>query len=113
MGQSNSVLVYRILASKTVDEKITKLLAEKSEIFEKFADESEIDTVNKSLINDIIEEERKAYGITSGDADDVENTDNSISADADNGGEPVTENEEEEAATEAVENLEEVKAENN
>lgn len=113
MGQSNSVLVYRILASKTVDEKITKLLAEKSEIFEKFADESEIDTVNKSLINDIIEEERKAYGITSGDADDVENTDNSISADADNGGEPVTENEEKEAATEAVENLEEVKAENN
>lgn len=64
MGQANSVLVYRILASKTVDEKITKILKEKSEIFEKFADESEIDNINKSMINDIIEEERKAYGIT-------------------------------------------------
>ncbi|MCQ2533346.1 MAG: DEAD/DEAH box helicase [Clostridia bacterium] len=67
MGQANSVLVYRILASKTVDERVIEILKEKSEVFENFADESEIDSVNKSIINDIIEEERAAYGITDTD----------------------------------------------
>lgn len=67
MGQANSVLVYRILASDTVDKRITEILKEKSDVFENFADESEIDSINKSIINDIIEEERAAYGITDSD----------------------------------------------
>ena len=40
MGQSRNVLVYRLLCPDTVDERITELLAEKQQIFDKFADES-------------------------------------------------------------------------
>ncbi len=42
MGQLNSVLVYRMISDDTIDEDILKLLAEKQDIFEKFADESEM-----------------------------------------------------------------------
>ena len=40
MGQTRNVLVYRLLADDTVDEKITQLLETKQEIFDAFADES-------------------------------------------------------------------------
>ena len=40
MGQTRKVLVYRLLADDTVDEKITQLLETKQEIFDAFADES-------------------------------------------------------------------------
>lgn len=60
MGQARNVLVYRLLADNTIDEKITALLAEKQAIFNAFADKSvaaqniEVDT--KTLGN-IIQEE--------------------------------------------------------
>lgn len=40
MGQSRNVLVHRLLADDTVDERITELLEGKQEIFDAFADES-------------------------------------------------------------------------
>lgn len=60
MGQTRNVLVYRLLADNTIDERITDLLAEKQLLFDSFADESvaaqnvEIDT--KSL-GSLIQEE--------------------------------------------------------
>lgn len=62
MGQSKSVLVYRLLSADTVDEEILKLLKEKSNVFDEFADESEIGEVKKSM-DEIIEKQRQAYGI--------------------------------------------------
>jgi len=40
MGQNRSVLVYRLLADNTVDERILELLREKQDIFDSFAEES-------------------------------------------------------------------------
>lgn len=40
MGQSRNVLVHRLLADDTIDERITELLEGKQEIFDAFADES-------------------------------------------------------------------------
>jgi SNF2 family DNA or RNA helicase len=40
MGQARNVLVYRLLCTNTIDEKITELLEYKQEIFDAFADES-------------------------------------------------------------------------
>lgn len=40
MGQSMDVIVYHLLAEKTIDEGITKVLENKQEIFNRFADES-------------------------------------------------------------------------
>lgn len=40
MGQSRSVMVHRLLMAKSVDERIIELLKSKSELFEKYADES-------------------------------------------------------------------------
>ncbi len=40
MGQARNVLVYRLLADNTVDERIMELLAEKQNIFDAFADSS-------------------------------------------------------------------------
>ncbi|MCR4590642.1 MAG: DEAD/DEAH box helicase [Lachnospiraceae bacterium] len=42
MGQLNSVLVYRMISDDTVDEAILRMLSEKQDIFDKFADESEM-----------------------------------------------------------------------
>lgn len=60
MGQSRNVLVYRLLAENTIDERITDLLAKKQAIFDAFADKSvaaqnvEIDTTS---LGNIIQEE--------------------------------------------------------
>ncbi len=64
MGQAKTVMVHRLLNDNTIDEHVRAILKEKSEIFDEYADESEITSVNKGLINDIIEEEKKAYGVT-------------------------------------------------
>lgn len=40
MGQSRNVLVYRLLCTNTIDEKITELLEQKQAIFDAFADKS-------------------------------------------------------------------------
>lgn len=40
MGQARNVLVHRLLADDTIDEKITDLLEEKQAVFDAFADES-------------------------------------------------------------------------
>ena len=42
MGQLNSVLVYRMISDDTIDEDILRMLKEKQDIFDKFADESEM-----------------------------------------------------------------------
>lgn len=63
MGQSKSVLVYRLLSDNTVDEDITQLLKYKSDVFDQYADESEIGEVKKSM-DEIIEKQRQQYGIT-------------------------------------------------
>lgn len=61
MGQSRNVLVYRLLCSDTIDERITDILAQKTNVFNAFADQSaaadniEIDS---AAFTHMIEEER-------------------------------------------------------
>ena len=63
MGQSRNVLVYRLLADDTIDEKITDLLAEKQAVFDAFADESaageatELLEIDEKTLGSIIKEE--------------------------------------------------------
>lgn len=66
MGQSQSVMVHRLLAENTVDERIVEILKDKSEIFEGFAFESEIDSISKKMKEDIIAKEREFYNVTDG-----------------------------------------------
>ncbi len=63
MGQLKSVLVYRLLSEDSVDEHVIKLLKDKQELFDSFADESVIGEENlkmseKAWMNAVIEEER-------------------------------------------------------
>ncbi|MBO7449328.1 MAG: SWF/SNF helicase family protein [Clostridiales bacterium] len=64
MGQPKSVLVHRLLNVHTVDEDIMQILKEKSDVFDNFADESQIDEINKKMMDEIIEKQRAEYGIT-------------------------------------------------
>ena len=61
MGQSRNVLVYRLLADDTVDERLLERLEEKQKEFDAFADLSaaaaESYELDKKLIGDIIQEE--------------------------------------------------------
>jgi SNF2 family DNA or RNA helicase len=61
MGQSRNVLVYRLLADDTVDERLLERLEEKQKEFDAFADLSaaaaESFELDKKLIGDIIQEE--------------------------------------------------------
>ncbi len=76
MGQSQSVVVHRLLMDDTVDERVMEILAQKTQLFDNFADESvigEMDTqINENAVmKDIVAMERKRLGIddeTSGDA---------------------------------------------
>lgn len=69
MGQARSVLVHRLLAEGSIDERICELLREKSDIFERYAEDSVIDEANKAaeqaggVLNRLLEEERKRLGI--------------------------------------------------
>ncbi|MCR4587120.1 MAG: DEAD/DEAH box helicase [Lachnospiraceae bacterium] len=51
MGQVRSVLVYHLLCNDTVDEDMMLLLEEKQEIFDTFAQESEMADIEKALGN--------------------------------------------------------------
>ena len=61
MGQSRNVLVYRLLCEDTVDERVTKILQSKQEVFDAFADEStaaEISVeIDDTAFGNIMEEE--------------------------------------------------------
>ncbi len=60
MGQTRKVLVYRLLAENTIDERITNLLKAKQEIFDAYADKSvaaEKCEVDETTFGDIIKEE--------------------------------------------------------
>lgn len=60
MGQARNVLVYRLLASNTVDERVTDLLEEKQTVFDSFADKSvaaQKVEVDKKTFGNIIQEE--------------------------------------------------------
>ena len=62
MGQSRNVLVYHLLCSDTIDERVNDILAKKTNVFNAFADQSaavnniEIDSTS---LTHMIEEERK------------------------------------------------------
>lgn len=76
MGQSQSVMVHRLLMDDSVDERVMEILQQKAQLFDSFADESLIgamDTqINESaMMKDIIAEERKRFGIED-NMDDVE-----------------------------------------
>lgn len=65
MGQARNVLVYRLLCTNTIDEKITELLEQKQDIFNAFADksvaaertESQTSEVDEKKFGQLIEEE--------------------------------------------------------
>ena len=63
MGQINHVFVYRLLSADTIDEALVKRLHEKQNIFNQFADESEISDQLEQLKEDdvqtLIQSERK------------------------------------------------------
>ena len=64
MGQVRDVLVYRLLADDTMDEKIVKILRDKQNQFDQFADESVVGTESlkpgaAAWISQMLEEERK------------------------------------------------------
>ena len=63
MGQARNVLVYRLLADETIDERITDLLNEKQIRFDAFADESvlgkESIQIDETGIKEIMEEEKQ------------------------------------------------------
>lgn len=62
MGQSRNVLVYRLLCSDTIDERITDILAKKTNVFNTFANQSaaanNIEIDSETFIH-MIDEERK------------------------------------------------------
>lgn len=63
MGQVRDVLVYRLLADDTIDERIMEILQTKQELFDHFADESAVGTESlkpseQSWINALVAEEK-------------------------------------------------------
>ena len=63
MGQVNHVFVYRLLAADTIDEILVKRLHDKQEIFDQFADESEmsqnLEQFEEADVQALIQNERK------------------------------------------------------
>ncbi|MBO4888216.1 MAG: DEAD/DEAH box helicase [Firmicutes bacterium] len=61
MGQVQKVLVFRLYAKDTVDEKIREILMEKQSVFDEYADPSSVgeESLSGNLAARIIEEERK------------------------------------------------------
>ncbi len=63
MGQLSSVLLFRIISDDTIDEEILKILKKKQDIFDKFADESDMaDAGSSHWIAGTIEEQKKIFG---------------------------------------------------
>ena len=68
MGQSQSVMVHRLLMDDTVDERVMEILEQKSQLFESFADESVIGELDlqvneNAVMKDIVAAERKRLGL--------------------------------------------------
>ncbi len=68
MGQSQSVVVHRLLMDDTVDERVMEILAQKTQLFDNFADESligdmDIQINENAVMKDIVAAERKRLGI--------------------------------------------------
>ena len=68
MGQSKNVMVHRLLADETVDERILEILRDKSAAFDAFADESAVDEAAKTInegkaMASIMRSEREKYGL--------------------------------------------------
>lgn len=66
MGQVRNVLVYHLLCSDTIDEDMVKLLENKQNIFDEYANESEMADATKTLadkewISSVVERQRKLY----------------------------------------------------
>ncbi|HEM4556372.1 TPA: DEAD/DEAH box helicase [Streptococcus suis] len=60
MGQSRKVIVYRLLTEESIDESIVKLLSEKIELFNKYANDSSIaEAFEKSEVFEISNTEEK------------------------------------------------------
>ena len=79
MGQSQSVVVHRLLMDDTVDERVMEILAQKTQLFDNFADESvigEMDTqINENAVmKDIVAAERKRLGIDDTESSDTDST---------------------------------------
>lgn len=71
MGQVRTVVVHRLLMDKTVDMRMQDLLANKRHAFANYADISNsgldsLDVIDSKAVIEIIEAERKAYGIRGG-----------------------------------------------
>lgn len=47
MGQTQNVLVHRLLNTDSIDERILELLEQKQELFDDYADESAVDAANR------------------------------------------------------------------
>lgn len=77
MGQSQSVMVHRLLMDDTVDERVMELLHQKEQLFDSFADESLIGEMDlqineNAVMKDIVAKERERLGL---DVPTAENTD--------------------------------------
>ena len=64
MGQVRDVLVYRLLAEDTIDERIMEILRDKQNLFDNFADESvlgdeSLKPKEQNWITNMVEEEKK------------------------------------------------------
>lgn len=57
MGQTQTVVVHRLLADETVDERIMDILKGKTELFEGFADESAVGQAGKALLQQAEQQE--------------------------------------------------------
>lgn len=62
MGQTRDVVVYRLLAKNTIDERMMELIDYKQSLFDAFADESEVNnkvqqSVNRLKFRELVEEE--------------------------------------------------------
>lgn len=58
MGQSRRVIVHRLLARNTVDERIYELLGDKAATFEAYARESQIKQVSRAARDTAISEQK-------------------------------------------------------
>lgn len=80
MGQVRNVLVYHLLCSDSIDEDMIRLLERKQNIFDEFANESEMADATKTLsdnewIRSVIEKQRQKY-LPAVIDNNVDNTDN-------------------------------------
>jgi len=68
MGQTNRVIVHRMLARGTIDERLSNMLAAKSELFDAYARESATTDASQQAreagaVKDLIQEEREALSV--------------------------------------------------